>query len=95
MSSLAHSLIEFLANLDGYTAYGAILGLLLVCGLGIPVPEDVTLLGAGVLAALGSVTLTGAIIAGFTGVIIGDAFMFTLGRIYGDTRSSSRSFEIS
>src|SRR5882672_3087817 len=80
---MAHTLIEFLSNLDGMTAYGAILGLLLVCGLGIPMPEDVTLIGAGVLAALGSVSLTGAIVAGFAGVLIGDAFMFTLGRVYG------------
>src|SRR5580693_8202445 len=83
MSSIAHSTIQFLSNLDGVTAYGAILGLLLVCGLGVPMPEDVTLIGAGVLAALGSISLTGAIIASFAGVLIGDAFMFSLGRIYG------------
>jgi membrane protein DedA with SNARE-associated domain len=49
----------------------------------VPIPEDVTLIGAGILAALGSVTLSGAIIAGFAGVLVGDAFMFSLGRIYG------------
>lgn len=83
MSSFAHSLIDILSNLDGFTAYGAIVGLLLVCGLGVPLPEDITLISAGILAAVGSVTLPGAIAAGFFGVIVGDAFMFTLGRVYG------------
>ncbi len=81
--SFAETLINFLSDLDGLTAYGAILGLLLVCGLGVPIPEDVTLIGAGILSALGSVTLPGAIVAGFIGVLVGDAFMFSLGRIYG------------
>jgi membrane protein DedA with SNARE-associated domain len=83
MSSFAQSIIEALSALDGYTAYGAIVGLLLVCGLGIPLPEDITLISAGILSALGSVTLPGAIAAGFFGVVVGDAFMFMLGRIYG------------
>jgi membrane protein DedA with SNARE-associated domain len=83
MSSFAHSIIEILSDLDGYTAYGAIVGLLLICGLGVPLPEDITLISAGILSALGSVTLAGAIAAGFFGVIVGDAFMFTLGRVYG------------
>jgi len=83
MSSFAHSIIEVLSELDGVTAYGAIVGLLLICGLGVPLPEDITLISAGILSALGSVTLPGAIAAGFFGVIVGDAFMFTLGRVYG------------
>jgi membrane protein DedA with SNARE-associated domain len=81
--TFAHSIIEVLSELDGYTAYGAIVGLLLICGLGVPLPEDITLISAGILSALGSVTLPGAIAAGFFGVIVGDAFMFTLGRVYG------------
>jgi membrane protein DedA with SNARE-associated domain len=83
MSSVAHSIINFLSGLDGFTAYGAIVGLLLVCGLGVPLPEDVTLIAAGILSTLGSVTLPGAIAAGLFGVLVGDAFMFSLGRIYG------------
>lgn len=83
MSSFAHSIIAILSELDGITAYGAIIGLLLICGLGVPLPEDITLISAGILSALGSVTLAGAIAAGFFGVIVGDAFMFTLGRVYG------------
>ena len=46
-------------------------------------PEDITLIAAGILAAIGSMSLPGALIAGFLGVMIGDAFMFYLGRLYG------------
>lgn len=80
---MATHLIEFLQGFDGFTAYAVILGLLLVCGLGIPLPEDITLIGAGILAALGSISLPGALLAGFFGVLVGDAMLFTLGRRYG------------
>lgn len=82
-SAVATHLIEFLQGFDGFTAYAVILGLLLVCGLGVPLPEDITLIGAGFLAALGSISLPGALAAGFFGVLIGDAMLFTLGRLYG------------
>lgn len=72
-----------LAQLDGWQAYSAIVGLLLICGLGVPLPEDITLIAAGILSALGSISLTGAMIAGFFGVMAGDAFLYTVGRIYG------------
>ncbi|NJM10060.1 MAG: DedA family protein [Bdellovibrionaceae bacterium] len=46
-------------------------------------PEDITLIAAGILAALGSISLPGAMLAGFFGVLVGDAFLYTLGRLYG------------
>lgn len=85
MSSLSESIIEFLSNLDGLTAYSAILGFLLLCGLGLPIPEDITLIAAGILSSPGvnAISMHGAIIAGLFGVMAGDAFMFYLGRTYG------------
>lgn len=83
MSSIGQWIIEFLSQFDGPSAYGLVLGLLLVCGVGVPIPEDITLIAAGILAAIGSMSLPGAIIAGITGVMAGDAFMFYLGRLYG------------
>ncbi len=83
MSSFKETLITSIAALDGFTAYSAIVGLLLICGLGVPLPEDITLIAAGVLAALGSISLPGAMIAGFVGVMAGDAFLYTVGRVYG------------
>ena len=82
-SAVATHLIEFIQGFDGFTAYAVILGMLLICGLGVPLPEDITLIGAGLLAAIGSISLPGALIAGFFGVLVGDAMLFTLGRLYG------------
>lgn len=78
------TLITFLSGFSGPTAYAAILGILLACGLGIPIPEDITLIAAGILAALKSISYAGAMIAGFVGVLIGDCFLFFLGRRYGN-----------
>lgn len=83
MSSIGQTIIEFLSQFDGVSAYSLVIGTLLICGLGVPIPEDITLIAAGILAALGSMSLPGAMAAGFFGVLAGDAFMFYLGRLYG------------
>lgn len=89
MASFKENLILYLSQLEGPTAYSAIVGLLLICGLGVPLPEDITLIAAGILSALGSISFWGAMAAGFFGVLAGDAFLFTVGRIYG-----RRAFEL-
>lgn len=83
MSSFKEALIQNLSQLDGVTAYSAIVGLLLICGLGVPLPEDITLIAAGMLASVKSISLPGAIAAGLFGVLAGDAFLYTVGRVYG------------
>jgi len=87
-------LIAFFSGFSGLTAYGAILGVLFACGLGVPIPEDITLLAAGILAALGKISLAGAIIAGFVGVMIGDTFLFLLGRKLGRRVFSLPGFRV-
>jgi len=77
------TLMGFLSGFDGFTALAFILGVLLVCGLGVPIPEDITLIAAGILAGLGKISLWGALIAGFIGVLLGDCILFFMGRIYG------------
>lgn len=69
--------------MDATTGYLAIIGVLFICGLGIPIPEDITLISAGILVALGTISLPGAMIAGFVGVMIGDSLLFYLGRYHG------------
>ncbi len=83
MSSLGQMIIEFLSQFDGISAYGLVIGTLLICGVGVPIPEDITLIAAGILSAIGSMSLPGAILAGLFGVLFGDSFMFYLGRFYG------------
>lgn len=82
-NTIGHKIVFFLSALSGPVGYAAILGMLLICGLGVPIPEDITLLAAGIMAALKSISLPGALAVGFVGVLTGDAFMFFLGKVYG------------
>lgn len=78
-------IFDFLSSLGGFTAYSAILGVLLGCGLGIPIPEDITLISAGLLAGMGNISLMGAFVVGFFGVLLGDIILFSIGKKYGRT----------
>ena len=64
-----------------FTEYGywAVFVMLLICGFGIPVPEDVTLVTGGVIAGLGHAHVHTMFAVGMAGVMIGDGLMFTLG----------------
>ncbi len=81
--SIVHRAIEFLSALSGFHAYGLIFGVLFVCGMGVPIPEDITLITAGLLAGQGKISLSGAMIVGFVGVLIGDTILFLIGQKYG------------
>jgi len=70
-------------------AYLAVYGVLLACGLGVPMPEDVTLVAGGYtvylaqLNKLSSPTLPLMITVGLIGVLTGDVILFMLGRWLG------------
>lgn len=81
--SFATKVIAFITAFAGWKAYAAILGVLTACGLGVPIPEDITLIAAGILASMGNISLAGALIAGFVGVMIGDTILFFAGRKFG------------
>ncbi len=81
--SVSTTLITVLTGLNATTAYLAIFGVLFVCGLGVPIPEDITLISAGILASMKTISLIGAMVVGFIGVLVGDALLFSLGRYYG------------
>ena len=52
-------------------------------GVGLPLPEDVTLLGAGVLARQHILGLRSVIVVGFLGVATADWIIYWVGRRYG------------
>lgn len=83
MDQAIRDFIVVLEGMDGTTAYLVVLGTLGLCGLGLPVPEDIILITAGFLSALGKFSLWSAILAGMVGVLSGDAVLFFLGRRYG------------
>jgi len=59
--------------------------LLLAGGVGFPVPEDLTLLGGGILVRSGSLSLWQAIVTGIAGVCVADWVLYLAGRRYGPT----------
>jgi membrane protein DedA with SNARE-associated domain len=52
-------------------------------GVGLPFPEDLTLIGAGALAQPGLLRLTDVVLAGFAGVVTADWILYGIGRGYG------------
>jgi membrane protein DedA with SNARE-associated domain len=63
--------------------YAGLLLILFACGLGLPVPEEITLLGGGFLAQLGLIRIYPTIAILFIGVLSGDMVLFSIGRKWG------------
>ncbi|XZG71141.1 DedA family protein [Chitinibacteraceae bacterium HSL-7] len=63
--------------------YLAVFVVLLVCGFGVPIPEDITLVAGGVISGLGFADVHTMFAVSMLGVLIGDSTMFWVGRIYG------------
>lgn len=76
---LLEKLIAFFAE-NGYVA---VFMALLLCGAGLPLPEDITLIAGGVIAGLGYVNVHVMFGVSMLGVLFGDAVMFLLGHHYG------------
>ena len=64
-------------------SYAAEFVILLACGLGLPVPEEVTLIAGGYLCWKVRNSLLITIVVCMTAIILGDWLMFLLGKRYG------------
>ena len=75
--------MEFLINF--FSDYGcfAVLFVLIICGFGVPIPEDITLVSGGVISGLGYTNVHIMLVVSLFGVLLGDSTMYWLGRIYG------------
>ena len=71
--------------IDFFTGYGylAVFVVLLVCGFGLPIPEDITLVAGGIIAGLGYANVHTMFLVGMLGVLAGDGCMFMIGRCFG------------
>ena len=56
---------------------------LVICGFGVPIPEDLTLVTGGVISGLGYTNSHWMVVVGMLGVLAGDGFMFVAGRLWG------------
>ncbi len=63
--------------------YVIVFAILLACGLGLPIPEDITLFAAGMMAYYGNASVVPMIVICFFGVLVGDGIIFWLGSKYG------------
>ncbi len=89
-------LVEILGGQSLAAGYVFVFGVLLLCGFGLPMPEDVVLVTGGVLAWLASpletVTLRGMlhdahllgmVVVGLFGILAGDSVIYWAGRRFG------------
>jgi membrane protein DedA with SNARE-associated domain len=82
-ASFLDQILDKVGHLEGSSAYTAIFSILFACGLGLPIPEDLTLFAAGYLAYLENIELHWAMAVCLVGVLIGDFTLFTIGRLFG------------
>jgi membrane protein DedA with SNARE-associated domain len=67
----------------GGIGYAVLFGMLFLCGLGLPVPEDIPLIVSGILIGSGKMHLAIAGPLAWAGIIGGDCVLYMLGRRYG------------
>jgi membrane protein DedA with SNARE-associated domain len=64
-------------------SYGLIVFVLILTGAGLPMPEEVPIVYAGVAASVGTLNAWGALAACFAGALIGDCVLYTIGYHFG------------
>ncbi|HYH99982.1 DedA family protein [Hyalangium sp.] len=76
-------LTHLLSDTQGFFAYATVFLILLACGLGVPLPEDISLILGGFLAHKGAASLPVMMVVGFVGILAGDSLIFHFGRRLG------------
>jgi membrane protein DedA with SNARE-associated domain len=89
-------LVDMLSGHGLHVGYAVVFGVLVLCGFGLPMPEDIVLVTGGVLAWLGSdleeATFSSMVndhglklmaVAGLAGILVGDSVIFWAGRKLG------------
>ena len=76
-------LLDHLLSLDPASVHATLAGILLLCGLGLPIPEDISLISGGYMAHLGVVNVHTVFLVCFAAVLGGDCAAFFLGRYFG------------
>lgn len=77
------SILQILMVQSGPAPYLIVFFLLLACGFGLPMPEDIILFAAGLMAYYGAADVWIMIAVSFAGVMLGDSCVFTIGALYG------------
>jgi membrane protein DedA with SNARE-associated domain len=75
-------MIDFFIRNENHSLMLAFL-ILLACGLGLPIPEDITLVATGVIVSAKVTNIWKSIFVCMSGVLIGDSFIYFIGRYSG------------
>lgn len=84
-------ILELLVHIPDGFDYLIIFGVLIVCGLGLPLPEDIPLIATGYLIWQGSLHWFPALAVTISAVLIGDTILFWIGRKIGVQYLEKRS----
>lgn len=76
-------LLQQLIRIFAENGYVAVFIALMICGAGLPLPEDITLVAGGVIAGLGYANVHVMVALAMFGVLLGDCAIFLLGHHYG------------
>ena len=76
-------LLDHLSSLDPASVHLTLAGTLLLCGLGLPIPEDISLISGGYMAHLGVVSVHSVFLVCFAAVLGGDCAAFFMGHFFG------------
>ncbi|MFC5527358.1 DedA family protein [Rhodanobacter ginsengisoli] len=76
-------LLQHLITIFAENGYIAVFIALMICGAGLPLPEDITLVAGGVIAGLGYANVHVMFALAMFGVLLGDSAIFLLGHHYG------------
>ncbi|MBL8021282.1 MAG: DedA family protein [Leptospirales bacterium] len=80
---LLNFILGLVQNVSGPVPYIVVFSVLLLCGFGLPLPEDVMLFTGGMLAYFGKADVHVMVVVAFAGVMIGDGTIFFLGSKFG------------
>lgn len=82
--------ISHLSTMTPLGAYAWLAGILLLCGMGLPIPEDISLIAAGYFSWKGVLNVHWAFAICFAAVLIGDTAAFFMGSLFGRRVLASR-----
>src|SRR5512143_3358934 len=79
-------------TLLSHAPYAGLFVMLLLGGIGLPVPEDITLILTGFLASQELITLPRAVAVVYPGLLIADSLLYSFGRRFGRAVVEHRRF---
>jgi len=83
---MTEALIDYLSHFQ----YLGLFAVLLLCGMGLPLPEDVVLVTGGYFAYMGYTRLIPTIITLYVGALTGDSILYWIGHRFGPDIISHR-----